>query len=405
MTTPAAQPRALPQVGRDLRLDFFRGLALVFIFVDHIPDNLVANFTIRNIGFSDATEMFVFISGYTAGLVYMAAMLREGWLFASARVLRRVWQLYMAHIVLFLVFTAQVAWAASQFDNPAYTEEMNVANFLREPYVAIVQALLLSFKPVNLDVLPLYVVLLAGLPVVLFLLSQSRLVTLALSVALYAASTLFHWNLPGYPPGSEWFFNPFAWQILFVLGAALGSRVSTGEPLLMQTRLGRWLRHPAVLTVTIGYLVFALALAISWHITSDDEDILPVWLLNVLYPMSKTYLSPWRLLHFLALAYVAMLLFRRDNPFFASRWARPFLLIGECGLQMFCLGVFLSFVGHFVLVEWGNGQIGMQLVVNAGGIGIMLSVAAVIDWYKATERGRATAQRRRPVTTAKGVAE
>lgn len=404
MTTPAAKPHLPPPIGRDLRLDFFRGLALVFIFVDHIPNNLIANFTVRNIGFSDATEMFVFISGYTAGLVYTAAALREGWLFASARILRRVWQLYMAHIALFVIFTAQIAWTAAQFDNPAYTEEMNVANFLREPHVAIIQALLLSFKPVNLDVLPLYVVLLAALPVTLLLLLQNRFATIALSLALYVASNLFRWNLPGYPPGSEWFFNPFAWQILFVLGAALGSRISMGEPRLLDTPgIGRLLRHPALIAAAAVYLIFALGIAVSWHF-GDDEDVLPMWLLNLLYPISKTYLSPWRLVHFLALAYVAMLLFPKDHPFFAGRWARPFLLIGESGLQMFCLGVFLSFVGHFVLVEL-DGNIWMQLAVNAAGIGIMLAVAALMSWYKTTERGRASRQRQRPVRTAEGMAE
>ena len=393
-----------PAIGRDLRLDFFRGLALVFIFIDHIPDNLIANFTIRNIGFSDATEMFVFISGYTAGLVYMAAMLREGWLFASARILRRVWQLYMAHIALFVVFTAQIAWTAAHFDNPGYAEEMNVVAFLKEPHVAIVQALLLSFKPVNLDVLPLYVVLLAALPIMLILLAQSQALILTLSFALYAAANLLQWNLPGYPPGSEWFFDPFAWQLLFVLGVVLGSRVSTGKSLLLESRFGRWLRHPAVLTAAIVYLVTAMVITVIWQWLDDDDDMLPQWLVNFLFPISKTYLSPWRFMHFLAMAYVAMRWFRRDHPFFASRWARPFLLIGESGLQMFCLSVFLSFAGHFVLVEF-DADVWMQLAVNAVGIGIMLSVAALINWYKITERGRGAVQKRRPVVKAEGMAE
>jgi hypothetical protein len=404
MTAPAAQSHVPPLVGRDLRLDFFRGLALIFIFVDHIPDNIVSNFTVRNIGFSDATEMFVYISGYTAGLVYTAAMLREGWLFASARVLRRTWQLYVAHIVLFVILTAQIAWTASQFDNPAYAEEMNVANFLREPHVAIVQALLLSFKPVNLDVLPLYIVLLAGLPLVLFMLSRSPAVTLALSLALYIAANLFQWNLPGYPPGSEWFFNPFTWQLLFVLGAALGSRIARGEPRLLDAPgIGPWLRSRILIVAAGLYLLFALFIALTWHLPMDDEDLLPAWLLNLLFPISKTYMSPWRFLHFLALAYVAMLVCRKNHPFFASRWARPFVLIGQSGLQMFCLGVFLSFVAHFVLVEL-NGELWLQLAVNAVGIGIMLAVAALLNWYKITERGRG-AQRPRPIKTAEGMAE
>jgi hypothetical protein len=400
----ASQPILPPPITRDLRLDFFRGLALVFIFIDHIPDNLVANFTIRNIGFSDATEMFVFISGYTAGLVYMAAMLRDGWLFASARIFRRVWQLYMAHIALFVVFTAQIAWTAAHFDNPGYAEEMNVVSFLKEPHIAIVQALLLSFKPVNLDVLPLYVVLLAALPVVLILLAQSQALTLLLSFALYVAASLLQWNLPGYPPGSEWFFDPFAWQLLFVLGVVLGARIPTRKPLLLDSRFGRWLRHPAVLTAAITYLVAAMVITVVWQWLDDDDDMLPQWLVNFLFPISKTYLSPWRLMHFLAMAYVAMRWFRRDHLFFASRWAHPFLLIGESGLQMFCLSVFLSFAAHFILVEF-DADVWMQLAVNAAGIGILLSVAALINWYKTTERGRAAAQRRPPTIKAEGMAE
>ena len=60
--------------GRDIRLDLFRGLALWFIFVDHIPTNVVSWFTVRNYGFSDATEVFVFISGYTAVIAYARMM-------------------------------------------------------------------------------------------------------------------------------------------------------------------------------------------------------------------------------------------------------------------------------------------------------------------------------------------
>jgi hypothetical protein len=393
-----------PTSGRDLRLDFFRGLALVFIFIDHIPDNLVANFTIRNIGFSDATEMFVFISGYTAGLVYMGAMMREGWMFASARILRRVWQLYMAHIALFVVFTAQVAWTAAQFDNPGYTEEMNVVSFLQEPHIAIVQALLLSFKPVNLDVLPLYVVLLAALPLTLLMLSQSRITTLLLSFTLYVLSTLLQWNLPGYPPGSEWFFDPFAWQLLFVLGVALGTRVPYHEPPLMQSRFGPWLRNPAVLTAAIIYLIFAFSIALTWQFTDDDTDILPQWLVNFLFPISKTYLSPWRLMHFLAMAYVAMRFIRKDHPFFASSWARPLLRIGESSLQMFCVGVFMSFVAHFVLVEF-DADVWMQLAVNGTGVGIMLGLAWTIHWYKTAEKQRAATQRRQERKAIEGIAE
>ena len=69
----------LPVTGeRELRLDLFRGLALWLIFVDHLPTNILTWLTIRNYGFSDATEIFIFISGYTAAFVYGRAMLEVG---------------------------------------------------------------------------------------------------------------------------------------------------------------------------------------------------------------------------------------------------------------------------------------------------------------------------------------
>ena len=84
----------LPAAGeRELRLDLFRGLALWLIFVDHLPPNILTWFTIRNYGFSDATEIFIFISGYTAAFVYGRAMLEAGFVVATARIMRRVWQI------------------------------------------------------------------------------------------------------------------------------------------------------------------------------------------------------------------------------------------------------------------------------------------------------------------------
>ena len=153
--------------GRDIRLDLFRGLALWFIFVDHIPTNVVSWFTVRNYGFSDATEIFVFISGYTAVIAYARMMQREGWVRAAARVYRRVWQLYVAHILLFMAFAAQIIWVSIARDMPSLIDEMELMGLGENPYRAILAAALLQFRPVNLDVLPLYIVLLAAFPFVL----------------------------------------------------------------------------------------------------------------------------------------------------------------------------------------------------------------------------------------------
>ncbi len=160
----AAPAITLPAIGeRELRLDLFRGLALWLIFVDHLPPSLLTWFTIRNYGFSDATEIFIFISGYTAAFVYGRAMLESGFVVATARILRRVWQIYVAHVFLFTIFLAEISYVATRFENPLYTEEMGIMDFLKQPDVTIVQALLLRFRPVNMDVLPLYIVLMLAL--------------------------------------------------------------------------------------------------------------------------------------------------------------------------------------------------------------------------------------------------
>src|SRR6201999_4095694 len=144
IVSPAAPPVSvpLPVIERDLRLDLFRGVALWGIFLDHIPENIVNWLTIRNYGFSDATEIFIFISGYTAAFVYGRAMREAGFVIATARILRRGWQIYVAHVFLFTIFLAEISYVATSFENPLYSEEMGILDFLKQPDVTIVQALL-----------------------------------------------------------------------------------------------------------------------------------------------------------------------------------------------------------------------------------------------------------------------
>src|SRR6266404_7992899 len=152
---------------RDLRLDFFRGLALIFIFIDHIPENILSYFTLQAVQFFDAAEVFIFISGYTAALVYGRALGTQGAGYATAQALRRAWQLYVAHIFLFVIFIAEVSYIVTTFKNPMYNEEMRVADFLEEPHIAVVKALTLQFQPTFLDILPLYILLLLIFPIIL----------------------------------------------------------------------------------------------------------------------------------------------------------------------------------------------------------------------------------------------
>jgi len=386
MAKPSAAARAQPAsaVERDLRLDLFRGVALWLIFLDHIPQNIVNWFTIRNYGFSDATEIFIFISGYTAAFVYGRAMRERGIVIASARILRRAWQIYVAHIFLFTIFMAEIAYVASTFDNPLYAEEMNILDFLKQPDVTIFQALLLKFKPVNMDVLPLYIMLLLFFPPMLWLLLWQPAVALVGSALVYVLAWRFDLNLPAYPNG-VWFFNPFAWQLLFVFGAwcALGGA----------QRLSGLLRSRIVLGIAVAYLVFAFAITLTWYIEPLGRFV-PAWLGDWMYPIDKTNLDVLRFAHFLALAAVTVRFVPRDWPALKSPLLQPAIRCGQHSLEIFCLGVFLAFAGQFIISEYSGGPL-VQIAISVAGILIMVATANLISWYKNME-GRGATSRVKP---------
>ncbi len=375
---------------RDLRLDLFRGLALWLIFLDHIPSNAVSWITIRNYGFSDATEIFVFISGYTAAFVYGRSMREHGFIVSSARLLKRAWQIYVAHVFLFAIYLAEIAYVAHSFDNPLYTEEMGVLNFLHSPDITILEALMLKFKPVNMDVLPLYIVLLVGFSPVLWLLLRRPSIGLAASAVLYALMWEFNWNLAAYPEG-VWLFNPFAWQLLFVFGAwcALGGA----------QRLGRWISSPVTLALAIAYLMFAFSITMTWYFPRLGIYV-PKIVSDVIYPIDKTNLDVLRILHFLSLAVLTVWIVPRNWPALKSPVFWPAIVCGQHSLETFCLGVFLSFAAHFVFTEVSN-RVLMQIAVSALGIMIMVGVAALVSWYKTMERRGPGA---RPPATKPGLA-
>ena len=356
---------------RELRLDLFRGLALWLIFIDHLPQNLLSWLTIRNYGFSDATEIFIFISGYTAALVYGRAMRERGFVIAAARILKRVWQIYVAHIFLFTIFLAEVSYVASSFENPLYTEEMGILDFLKQPDVTIVQALLLKFRPVNMDVLPLYVALMLFFPPVLLVMQRKADLGLALSVGLYALTRWFDLALPAYPNG-VWFFNPFAWQLLFVFGAwcALGGA----------KRMSRILSSSATLWICTAYLLFAFYTTLTWHVPQLNH-LMPHIAEQWMYPIDKTNLDLLRFIHFLALAALAVRFLPGNWPGLASPWLRPLILCGQHSLQIFCIGVFLAFAGQFILAEY-SGDTTTHFIISVCGILIMSAAAWVFSWYK-----------------------
>jgi hypothetical protein len=374
---PPAPPAAKP--GRDLRLDFFRGLSLWFIFLDHVPSNVVSWLTVGNYGFSDAAEIFVFISGYTAAFVYGRVMNDGGFIVGSARVLKRVWQLYVAFVFLSVIFIAQIAYVSFRFDNPLFAEEMEVLHFIKRPEIALLEVLRLRFLLPNVDVLPIYIVLMLFFPIALWLLLRSPYLALALSLAIYVAAKFLDLNLHLYPIERPWSFNPFAWQLLFVIGAwcAVGRA----------PWFGAFLRSNIVLAICIAYLIVAFALGMTRVLPSDR---LPSWLL--IFPLDKVGLSPLRLANVLAQAYVVARFVRPDAAFFRTPLAWPVILCGQHSLEVFCLGVFLSFTAHFVLIEV-SARMAMQVLVSIAGVLLMVGLAGLMTWYKNLDR-----RARQPVT-------
>jgi len=357
----------LRPVERDLRLDLFRGIGLWMIFLDHIPHDVVSWLTLRNYGFSDAAEFFVFISGYLVGWIY-APIIRGGlFLAAVKRLWKRAAQMYVAHIMLFLIFTAQIARTARRFDNPLYENELNVFNFLQHPDVLIGQALTLRYKPVNLDVLPLYITLVFAAPFIMWCLVRRPNLTLLGSIVFFILSRWFDWNIASYPPGTTWYFNPFCWQLLFVFAAWCGS----GEIAMYS----KWVWSKTVLTIAAAWILFAFVIVMSWH-SAFLDSLIPNWMIKAIYPIDKTDLDMLRFTHFLALAtFVTLLISRKWKPL-NSIWLRPMILCGQHSLPIFCISVLLSFSAHWILTQYTKGA-WEQLAVSAAGILIMV----VIAWF------------------------
>lgn len=358
---------------RDLRLDACRGLALWFIFIDHIPNNALSWLTLRNLGFSDASEIFVFVSGYTCMLAYGGALQQEGWLTIVTRALRRGWEIYAAFLLL-LVFYLALIWALSG-GGSAYLDETNTAFFFRDPGAAIIHIAVLQYTPMNTDILATFVLLHLAFPVVLWLMNRSAMVTIAASFLLYLMVQLYSWYLPAWPSG-EMYFNPLAWQLLFVFGAwyAHGST----------ERVRTILRSRAMLALAVLFLAFGLAVTLSWQVKAL-EGFLPEAISKLIYPIYKSHLAPVRLVHFLSLALVVV----RLTPRHWNGWPKPLVTAlircGENSLAMYCFQVLLAFIG-FVILTRISSNLAVHVAVSFAGIGLMIAAANLLTWEAKLDR-------------------
>jgi len=350
-----------PARERDARVDFFRGLALLFIFVDHIPENYFELFTLHNFGFIDAADVFVGLAGYASFLAYAKVIDRAGWAAGMAKVARRIRGIYLAHMAVLVACVFVLVVATDNLEKPIYENLLDLGPFLDDTVGAFRRALTLVHQPAYLDILPLYVVLLMWFPVLLWLMRIHVAVAFAASATLWMAANFLHWNLPSYPHDEGWFFNPFAWQLLFSLGVITAYLATTTA---FQPRRA-WL-----MCLAIGFVLFAFVFAAPWTVLPqlDEARLVPNDLL--LSETSKQTLSLWRVVHFAALAYIASSLIPAHASWLANPLAQRAIDCGRHSLPVFCLGVVLSIAGAVAMAELGPGWIS-QISINAFGIALL----------------------------------
>jgi hypothetical protein len=357
---------------RDLRIDACRGLALWFIFINHIGNNALTWLTPRNYGFSDASEIFVFVSGYTCMLAYGGALQEEGWPTIVARALRRGWEIYAGFLLLLIAYFALI-WTVGGGSH--YLDETNTAFFFRNPGEAIIHAAILQYAPVNTDILATFVLLHVAFPGLLWLFTRSATVALVASFLLYLMVQIFSWHVPAWPSG-ELYFNPFAWQLLFVFGAWYAYGGASWLHTIVQSR--------AMLLLAMLYLAFSLVVTLSWQINALEACI-PEIVTKLIYPIYKSHLAPVRLIHFVSLAIVVVRLTPRHWNGLPKPLITSLIRCGENSLAIYCFGVLLAFMGFVILSKFSN-SIAMDVAVSAVGIALMIVAATLLTWEAKLDR-------------------
>jgi hypothetical protein len=350
---------------REWRIDLFRGLALVMIFVNHIPDNPLTAFTTAAYGFSDAAEGFVLMAGIAAGLVFLRRLDAGGTAEVSVRAWRRAFDLYAAHLLTVLLACAIVAYAAQAEGDPRLLGWINLGPVFDDPAAALLGVVLLGHQPSYLNILPMYVVFLLALPALLPLAVRQPMLLLAGSALVWAVANLANLNLPHWPAEDGWFFNPLAWQFLFCIGLVIGTRLARGLPVVP--------RSNRLLAAAVAYLLVTLLISL-------DETL--VWpslpLPWFLYGLDKTFLTLPRLLHALALALV---LARLPVAEAIARLDRPgvLVLLGRQALPVFCAGSVLAVAAQVIRFVLEAGVV-LEVALVLGGLALQIGLALLLAW-------------------------
>jgi hypothetical protein len=285
------------------------------------------------------------------------------------RTLRRSWEIYVAFLLLTLACAILVYLAGGG----RLADESNTRILLDHPGATLAHAAILQYRPVNTDVLPIFVLLHLLFAPLLWLLLRWPNGTLGVSLALYALVHVFGWTVPAWPNG-HWAFNPLAWQLLVVLGAWW---------MFERKRVQPWVTSRTVLGLAVLYLLFSLVIALSWRI-KPLEALIPQALAR-LHPLDKSNLDPLRLLHFLAIAVLAAWFVPRNWRGLTTPVMRGAICCGQNSLPIYCLGVLLTFASHMALLDISEG-LTMQIALSVGGVLVMIVAATLLNLIKIKPR-------------------
>lgn len=354
---------------RDPRLDFFRGLALFIILIAHVPFDEWALYIPARFGFSDATEIFVFLSGMASALAFGRLADRHGLFLMTARVAYRVWQIYWAHIGLFIATATLMVLAGTRPDGNSYVTALNLDPFFKMPGWLLPHLMLLSYVPNFFDILPMYLILLALIPVMLAAERVHRFLPFLLMGLLWVATQAGLTHLPAEPWSKRpWFFNPFGWQLLFFAGFYLKRRPPPTLP------AGTW-----PLFLSIAVLVFAFPL--SWHPLLERHGTLQAASTALLPLTDKTAFGLLRLVHFFALAFLALRLAGPAGNRLSGALPRLIQGVGQQSLAVFVASMFLAQLMGLMLDHWNRGFLA-TFTVNLAGFSALILVAAAARWFK-----------------------
>ncbi|WEX77354.1 OpgC family protein [Sinorhizobium numidicum] len=352
---------------RDTRLDVFRALCLLTIFINHVPGQYLEYLTHKNYGFSDSAEAFVLISGLSVGAAYGGKFVAGARLALTLKIWRRALTLYVAHIMTSVVTLAIFAGGALYFGRQDLIGEINIRPIVEQAEQGIVAMVLLGHQLGYNNILSMYAVLFLMLPGLLWLNVVRPRLLFVLSAGLWLAAGCFKLVPYNFLDEGYWFLNPWSWQFLFVIGILCMSHARSGGRLPRS----RWLVGLSALYLLIsGFWVL-----FSWW-NLDFSFGLPA----VLTGFDKTFLSLTRLLHVLALGYLLAII-----PF-VSRLTRldsnhPLVMIGRHSLEVFIFGTILAMAGQVLLFVTGRNPLIGSLFVLVG-IGLHFVYAYYLDWLK-----------------------